>query len=243
MSEKELQIIQWENNKISSLNPVQCAKKLLMTLTAIFELYGNRNVVNGTVLDFAVKSIMQDFGHLAIDEISEAFKLWSLNKIEGSEPYGGEFNLLVINRILSDYDKYRKKDRKELFNKIHTEKMEMEKEEQIKTGAQKYSENIKEIIQEIIRKAQRYDDIHNWIFPRCEREGFLKLTLEEKIEIKARAIEEEKNELRQEMYFCKDKTRVKEIKQILESETGTERAKVIAGQMAVWENREKLLKI
>lgn len=225
------------------MEPGRCNELLIKTLTVILELYGNRNATNEIILEYAITSIKENFSHFAIDEIPEAFNLWSKNVINGSEPYGGEFNLLVINRILSDYDKYRKKDRKELFNKIHTEKTEMEKQEQIKTGAQKYSENIKEIIQEIIRKAQRYDDIHNWIFPRCEKEGFLSLTLEEKIEIKARAIEEEKQELRQEMYFCKDKTRVKEIKTILESENGTERAKVIAGQMAVWENREKLLKI
>lgn len=65
--------------------------------------------------------------------------------------------------------------------------------------------------------------------------------LEKKIEIKKRAVEIEKQELRQELYFCKDKTRVKEIRTILESETGTERAKIIAGQIAVFENKEKLL--
>lgn len=40
----------------------------------------------------------------------------------------------------------------------------MRKEEQVKTGLQKYNENIKEVIQEILRKANRYEDVHGWMF-------------------------------------------------------------------------------
>lgn len=243
MSGKELQLIQWENNRIADLDPVLCAKKLLMTLTAIFELYGNRNTVNETVLDFAIKSIMQDFSHFAIDEIPEAFNLWSRNKIKGSEPYGGEFNLLVINRILADYDIYRKTDRKQLFDKIKTEKLEMERQEQIKSNLQMHNENVIKSMKEILRKAKRYEDVQVWMFSNCEKLGLLNLTLEEKQEIFKRAIEDEKQELRAEMYFCKDKSRVNSIKQILQSENGSERAKVIAGKIAVFENREKILNL
>lgn len=243
MNRKELQLIQWENNKISSLEPVECSKCLLKILTAVFELYGNRTATNETVMEYAVISIMENFSHLALDEISEAFKMWSKNEIEGSEPYGGEFNLLVINRILSDYDKHRKTQRKELFSKIHAEKSEIEKEIELKSKIQKFNENIKQIIQDILKKAQRYEDVQDWMFRRCEREGFISLTREEKFEIFQRAVEEEKQELRQELYFSKDKTRVKEIRQILESENGSERSKVIAGKIAIFENKEKILNL
>lgn len=213
-----------------------------MTLSALFELYGNRNAINETVLDYAVKSIMQDFSHISIEEIPEAFNLWSKNIIGGSEPYGGEFNLLVINRILSDYDKYRKTQRSELFDKIKTEREKRENEEKEMRDKNKFYSNIEEEIKQPIRKAKKWQEIPGWIFKSAEKRGFIKLTISEKNEILIRAIEEEYRELREELYFCKDRGRVKKIDEILKSGSGTDRSKIIAGKMAIWENRDKILK-
>lgn len=244
MSERELILLEWENNQISSIIPVLCAKKLVVTLSAIFELYGKRNTTNETILDFAVKFIMKDFNFLAIEEIEEAFRLWAQNKFEGAEPYAGEFNLLTLNRILSDYCKYRKTDRRNLFDKIKIEKLELEKEKSKEMERTKFEENTIEIIQEQLRKVKTYDKVPVWIYAKATEMGLIQLNATEYTRIISEARIEAVKEVQSEMNNCINRNDRIDLKNRLVDQDYMEgRAKIIARKIAVWENREKLLKI
>jgi hypothetical protein len=237
LNQREIQLIEWENNKISDLDLNVVYETLPQTVAVILELYGNRTV-NNPINEAVIRSIITDFSFLAIEELPEAFRLWSQRKFEGSEPYGGEFNLHNINLILTDYCKYRKTERGNLFDKIKTEKENMAKEEDKYKNMREFNENIKQIIMELVNKARSHKDIQSWIYKRAEKEGLFDLTIEEMNEILERAIELTKADLRAEIEVCRytDKNRVKDLQHILDDQVKLkDHAKITAGKIAVWE--------
>ena len=234
----ELRLIEWDNNKISGLDINEVFPKLTSTVHSILELYGNRNLVKDVIIEQLVIMIINDYPFLAIEELPEAFRLWSQRKFEGSEPYGGEFNLHNINLILTDYCKYRKIERGNLFDKIKTEKENMAKEQDKYKNMREFNENIKEIIMESVNKARSHKEIQSWIYKRAEKEGLIDLTIEEMNEILERAIELTKADLRAEIEVCRytDKNRVKDLQHILDDKVKLkDYSKVTARQIAVWE--------
>lgn len=220
-------------------------EQVLETLTVLISLYGDRQGISQLMLEEMAIEIIDNWSFLGIEDFKIAFRMWSKGEIGdgGSELYGGDWNLLVLNRMLIAYNRHRKKILHEIYSLEHeTEKVKNDNLER-KNNQEKFENEFASELKKYLNKANSYIDIPGWVYMICEKKGIITLSIEQKNEIFQRAIEEEMQELRAEMYFQKDKARVKKIKDILQSEKGTERAKIIAGQIAVFENKDKLLKL
>jgi hypothetical protein len=219
-------------------------EEVLGALTVLISLYGDRQGISQLMLEEMAIEIIDNWSFLGIEDIKIAFRMWAKGEIGdgGSELYGGDWNLLVLNRMLYAYNLHRKK----ILHEIYSQEQETEKDKkndiERKNNQEKFDLEFISELKIYLTGAKSYIDIPGWVYMICDKKGIITLTIDQKKEIFQRAIKEEKQELRAEMYFQKDKFRIKKIKDILQSEYGTERAKVIAGQIAVFENKEKILK-
>lgn len=85
-------------------------ERLLQVLPTLAATYGARQEVDTMIYDAAVEFVLENFGHLAVDEIPEAYKLNAIGKLnDKAEMYGGKFSLDQLGKILGAYDEYRKK--------------------------------------------------------------------------------------------------------------------------------------
>ena len=76
----------------------------------IAKAYGVRNKANPYTTQACVKLVLNNFSHLSLKDIEEAFRLKSIGKIQvyGAEAYGGELNVDMFGKTLAAYDEARK---------------------------------------------------------------------------------------------------------------------------------------
>lgn len=241
LTQEEINLLNNKKHAIESLPREIRNDKISYMLEHCFTMYGQRKDVDAAMLSLSVLSVIENFAFLSVNEIKEAFKEYSLGKIKGIEPYGGEFTVLTLNRILTGFVE----KRFGLLKSINEKKNEVDKmieyEIKSKIEADKFEAEFIQDVKNYLNRAKTYSDIPGHLYKQLDKRNMIDIPLEAKKEIFQRAVEIEKEELRKEMYFAKEKSRVQTIKDILKSDKGTDRAKVIAGQIALFENRDKII--
>ena len=84
---------------------------ILMELPQIVKEYGGRENIPDSILKECVLLILKKFSMIAVFEIREAYRLWSIGEIavKGGEMYGGQFNAGQLGKVLGAYCQNRKK--------------------------------------------------------------------------------------------------------------------------------------
>lgn len=129
-----------------------------------------------------IDDIKKHWSHYGIEEIEFAFELWSLGKIgdRSTELYGGEFNCLILNRVLSAYEVYRRNELNDYLSDVRD--AEFKREQKIKMDEAK--NNLNKITDAEIRaeveKYTSYDQIPKWLVDVVVNRKLIKITDEEK---------------------------------------------------------------
>jgi hypothetical protein len=90
--------------------------------------YGARQEVDGALVAECVAIARDQFGHLGLREIRQAYRLWAGGRFKALEMYGGQFNVTQFGRVLSAYDRYRRSITMELARQQYLERREAEQQ-------------------------------------------------------------------------------------------------------------------
>lgn len=108
--------------------------RLMSEVRAISSEYGARREIEPELAQECMKFIFEKFGHLAVDEIRQAYRMWASEELEikGAEFYGGSFNVAQIGKVLAAYNEKRKVVLGNYLRIVQEEKerIEQEKREQ-----------------------------------------------------------------------------------------------------------------
>ena len=122
--------------------------------------FGETSDVKKAVINGCINSVISNFSHYGIDDINNASELWSLGEIgnKATEMYSGLFNVMILNRILKEYESHRKVI---VNNYIKSQESEYEAAEKKwkKYGKQQIAKISDEDIINIIKKYDNFMDI------------------------------------------------------------------------------------
>lgn len=148
-------------NSISNLNEKDFKNKVLAIILEKVKSFGGTFGNNLAERDFILKaclnSIKENFMHYGIEDIDAAFNMWSLGKLgdKATEMYGGVFNVLILNRILNEYEKHRR----DIINSFINEQKRDSLQKLEKYKERKGKEKIKSISDEdIIKEIKKYEN-------------------------------------------------------------------------------------
>lgn len=167
------------------------------TITYLANVYGNRVKITPILLKKCILDIKKNFSHYGKMEFTEAFRLWSLGEIgdKSTEMYGGEFNALILNRILKQYENYRR----DIVNKSLRELEKQKNQEKERAERERHKEEIDKIPKEqIISDINKYDNWENIPHYLCKiafKKKLIKLTKSEIEEYKKQAKQKHKEEI------------------------------------------------
>ena len=207
--------------------------------------YGNRQQVDEAVLDECMEIVISRYGHLGLNEIREAYRMWvakDLGEMKEAEMYGGVYQARHLGAVLSAYDE----KRKSVFAMLHKKADEAKAEHLSK---QQHEQRQKEFdgwfVKEVANKkgsTESWQDVPEYWYKTALRLGMIEINKEEANQtwIKATAVakREMTNELQEEPNLITRKSLLQSL-ELPNSESLTTRAKVIARKMTVF---EKLLK-
>lgn len=159
---------------IKKMNEADQNNYISAQLVLIAEAFGNRKEIDSFLLMQMVSEIKSEWAHYGIMEIFEAFRMWSKKEIKGSEMYGGEMNLLVLNRVLSDYENFRR----DVLNKELAERRDKMWQELKRKHEAKEREVFDNITNEqLIEEVKKYDDLElipKWLVNMVLKRGLIK---------------------------------------------------------------------
>lgn len=100
----EVALLGYHQN-IRDLPEEEAAIKVTALVKQIAKKYGARESIEKSVLSECVNLILQKFNLLGLNEIIEAYRLWTIGdiKVRGGEMYGGVFHAGQIGRVLAAY--------------------------------------------------------------------------------------------------------------------------------------------
>jgi hypothetical protein len=200
--------------------------------------YGSRTVTPENVIVECINIFLDKFSHLGLEEIKEAYRLWSIGQlnIKGSaEMYGGEFNAAQFGKIMAAYVEYRMTILGAYLNAREIEKREKEKAEVMERRKERNLETFRYDFDTADFKD--YTEVPGWWFDVARKQGLIKIDKKTALEIfekaqRIAAIQLEKENGEETNIFKKVMGEALEQKK-------QARAKVIAGQIAVFEHINK----
>ena len=100
--------------------------------------YGAREQVSQELLNECLDLTVEQFGHLAVVEIVQAYRLWAAGRFKALEMYGGQFNAAQYGRVLSGYCEYRHSINQAIAGQVNAEKAELERKERKERHRREY---------------------------------------------------------------------------------------------------------
>jgi hypothetical protein len=233
-----LPVVSGYHNKVRDLSEVEQNAYASLAVTYVSKSYGARVTVSKEVLNECIQIFLDNFNQLGVEEIKEAYRLWSIGQlnIKGSaEMYGGEFNAAQFGKIMAAYVEYRMTILGAYLNAREIEKREKEKAEVMERRKERNLETFRYDFDTADFKD--YTEVPGWWFDVARKQGLIKIEKEAALEIfeKAQtiaAIQLEKENGEETNIFKKV------LGDALEQKKQA-RAKLIAGQIAVFEHINK----
>ena len=232
-------VIDGYHNQVKNLSEVEQSGKTMVAIIYVSKTYGARVTVGQEVLDECVNIFLDNFCDLGINEITEAYRMWSMGKltIQGSaEMYGGEFNAAQFAKIMAGYVEYRKQITSAYIDAREVEKYENQKKEAMKIRMQK---NMQQFLEEFSNKSfADWTKIPGWWYDVAKERGLINIEKKRAFEIweQAKKIAD--------IQIAKENNETDIFKRVLGEalkKKTQERAKVIAGQIAVFEYRQNVM--
>jgi hypothetical protein len=236
-----LPVVSGYHNKVRDLSEVEQNAFASLAVTYVSKSYGARVTVSKEVLNECIQIFLDNFNQLGVEEIKEAYRLWSIDQlnIKGSaEMYGGEFNAAQFGKIMAAYVEYRMTILGAYLNARAIEKREKEKAEVMERRKEKNLKTFRyDWDMSDADSFQGWRDVPGWWFDIARGNGWIKLTKDQYTKIWERAqwiasLEIEKENGEETNVFKKV------LGDALEQKKQA-RAKVIAGQIAVFEHIKK----
>ena len=146
-------------NPIRSQNKEQVEQELRKAIFLIAIKYGQKEIPK-ILVSALISDTFENWSKFGVEEILQAFNLWSLGKLGEYKMYG--LNCESWNTILSMYDNWRRKELKD-FKEIESAKRRKKEMEEKEKHARKEFENMpdKEIIQ-AVKKSRTFRDVPIW---------------------------------------------------------------------------------
>ncbi len=225
-------------------NKIELDIILLKFIQAIAKKYGGRIKISEEIQDECLEILTSEFKHLGIEEIQDAFRLYALQKfdIRGGEMYAGQFNALILSRVLTGYESYRKKILEEYLksksDREYQEKQEQKRQQEII----EFNNNFDTILNKILQKAETWEDIPVWLYQSCYDRGLINFCDGEAQSIFEEAKLIAKKAIKKEKKLATDRNEFKRLDRILknEDEDYELKAKIIARKISVFRNFKTL---
>lgn len=143
------------------------------------------------VLQDCIKLVTRKFSYLAINEIKEAYSLWSSGRIKGLEMFRGEFNQKQFGSILTSYTQYRAPVVEKLNDYIDAMKIAEEETQK----ASNFEKEFPSIVIEYMKRIEKWNDVPDFWCHAFRRRGWLTITKEEGDDMYQKALKEADLEL------------------------------------------------
>lgn len=129
-------------------DPAVTTAMVMSEVRAISSEYGAKKEIEISTAKECVKFIFERFGHLAVDEIRKAYRMWASEEIltKGAEFYSGSFNVAQIGKVLSAYNEVRKRVLGNYLSIVQAEQEELERQQKAETAKGRFEVEFPEIV-------------------------------------------------------------------------------------------------
>lgn len=160
---------------IREMDGMTVSGKLIIELPLIAKAYGAQYDLSMELLTEAVRLIKQKFNFLAIEEIREAYREWSVGELDiKAEMWGGEFTVAQMAKVLKAYSEKRKK----IAAELHKQKkiaIEAAGEQERKEAAQKkFDQEFPQLIEAGKKKYEIWQEVPEFWFKAAYQRGWIK---------------------------------------------------------------------
>ena len=216
------------HNQIKKMQQPEQYRFLMVELPIIARAYGAKKILDNSTYKECVKIVITKFGFLSIADIREAYRQFASGEIvtKSGEMYWGEFNSLNLARVLSEYNKSRKKIVAEFLRIIQNEKeKEMAEDRQIEME-RRFNSGFTQMLEDGKNTFDKWQQVPAYWYKSCMKRNLFDLEKMNANAIYAKAGELVHAEMLEEAQ--------NPYKSIIDQVDTSEMQKRIARKLAVW---------